>query len=261
MILLDTLDLRSRLATFRTLGSSRGQALVVIDRLRGGLTQLGIDRLVVKFESGRVVEMPCMPPGAAAGAEAGEQGRSSTAAGGARPGASAAGTLTKPRATDPGPHPASAGERRRSITHRLELNDGNPTYVAHFPHRLESLETIALYSGIALSTFGPLTGPLHFVRLALYELCANAVEHGQPLTTGIEIELGLGFEIGHVSGWIRDYCAEFNPSANPLPALAEHVAEGARRGYGLHMVHRILTTLAHDFDGTGNRLTFRKEIA
>jgi anti-sigma regulatory factor (Ser/Thr protein kinase) len=260
VILLEKLDLAARFATFRTLGSSRGQALVVMDRLRSGLRQLGIDRLAVRFESGKSIEMPCALPDDVFPASFGEGSQGTTGVQSSRDGMPSLGTATQTRAADPGPHPSTNVERRRAIVHRLELEDGKPTYVARFPHQLESLETIALYSGVALSTFGPLTGPLHFVRLALYELCANAIEHGRPLAAGTEIELGLGFENGRVSGWIRDRCEEFDPSANPLPALAKHAAEGARRGYGLHMVHRILTTVTHDFDGTGNRLAFRKEI-
>jgi anti-sigma regulatory factor (Ser/Thr protein kinase) len=261
VILLEKLDLATRYATFRTLGSSRGQTLVVVDRLRTGLKQLGIDRLAVRFENGSSIEMPCDLPGDVLQSSVGGQSQGVAGAHSSPPGLLSLGMATETRAPDPGPHPSTSGERRRTIVHRFELENGKPTYEARFPHQLESLETIALYSGVALSTFGPLTGPLHFVRLALYELCANAIEHGRPFAPGVEIELGLSFDDGRVAGWIRDHCERFDPSANPLPTLAEHAAEGARRGYGLHMVHRILTTLTHDFDGTGNRLTFRKEIA
>jgi hypothetical protein len=97
------------------------------------------------------------------------------------------------------------------IVHRLDMDAGVPTYVARIPHRRDCLEAIATYTGIVLATHGPLRGSLNFFHLALYELIANILDHGRPMTTPCELELGLRLESDVVAGWLQDGCELFDP--------------------------------------------------
>ena len=262
MIVLEKLDLGAHAAEFRSLVGTRCQARDALGRLRPLLERLGIDHVGLVLVGGRRIETvwrtTLRPPGPhpivsqeAPSTSALPESASPTAAGAscADP-SSTRSTLVAP----------TTG-RSFQIVHTLELEDGVPTYIARFAHRREDLDSIGAYTNLILATHGPLRGSLNFLQLALYELCANALDHGRPLASDTEIELGLRLEEQVVSGWLRDGCESFDPRSVDLPPLAVHAANRPRRGYGLHMVFQILDSLSHDFDGTGNRLTFRKEIA
>jgi anti-sigma regulatory factor (Ser/Thr protein kinase) len=254
VIVLEKLDIQARCAELRAISGTRGHALHVVGRLQSSLDRLGIERVGLVLTSGQRLDIGPAGAPAAPAAVSGAAPRPVAAASSA-PG-------------EENGHPSMGGRSLTTaalrgsaeITHRLEMNAGVPTYVASIPHRRDCLEAIATYTGIVLATHGPLRGPLSFFQLALYELIANILDHGRPLETPCELELGLRLESDVVAGWIQDRCQIFDPRSVSLPSLTQHLANRPRRGYGLHMVFNILDSLSHDFDGTGNRLAFWKEI-
>jgi anti-sigma regulatory factor (Ser/Thr protein kinase) len=123
-----------------------------------------------------------------------------------------------------------------------------------------SLRPLSSFVALALATHLQSNSELLKVRLGLYEILANVLEHGRMLRPGASLEVGLALEPDAVRGWIRDECARFDPRAWPSVPVADLVSGRSTRGYGIHLVRQILGTLEHRFDGNGNTLTFRKEI-
>ena len=256
MIVLEKLDFQARSAELRALSGTRGHALHVIGRLQPALERLGIERVGLVLTSGQRFDLgrPVASAAPAPGAAPGPAPRAIPPAMSAPKGGNGDASMREPAA-------ATAMLRGSAeIVHRLEMNGGVPTYIARIPHRRDCLEAIATYSGIVLATHGPLRGSLSFFQLALYELIANVLDHGRPLTTPCDLELGLRLESDVVTGWLQDHCELFDPRSVSLTPLTQHLVNRPRRGYGLHMVFNILDSLSHDFDGTGNRLAFWKEI-
>jgi anti-sigma regulatory factor (Ser/Thr protein kinase) len=141
--------------------------------------------------------------------------------------------------------------------HRGRLDGDAVVYTSRFEHRRENLAWMALYTHALLATCN--SGPGQRLRLVLYELFANILEHGQPRRAGATIAFELRFEPGTISGWIEDGCEPFDPTSHPLPVLAAHAGSRAARGYGLHIVRRCLGSLRHRQLASGNRLEFRME--
>lgn len=163
----------------------------------------------------------------------------------------------------PPPSPAGHGPAVQTLGTRQSLSfvHGYPHYEIQVPHADASLRVLSIYTGLVLATFGPQAHDLTHLRLALYELCANILEHGRPTSRDPELGLAVQFLDGRIEGWIQDRCRNFDPLASEVSPVVENPkVRWRRRGYGLHIVRRLLTTLSHEFDGTGNRLTFSKEI-
>jgi anti-sigma regulatory factor (Ser/Thr protein kinase) len=147
-----------------------------------------------------------------------------------------------------------------ALVHELALDGAVPVYVARCPHRRDTLEILGLWADAVLGTRGPVRGRLHQARLALYELCANALEHGRPLQAGADIVVTVRLEPDAIECRIQDQCERFDPGAPRDRSLAEHVARRPTRGYGLHLVGRLVDRLSHVWEGNGNAIDFRKEL-
>jgi anti-sigma regulatory factor (Ser/Thr protein kinase) len=141
------------------------------------------------------------------------------------------------------------------------VRDQEAEYRLRLAHAPESLRPLSAYVALVLATHSNWSEPLLQVRLALYEILANVLEHGRPLRTPTEVEVGLILEPRSVRGWIRDECVRFDPGAWRSVPVPDLVAGRSVRGYGMHLVGTILGTLEHSFDGTGNCLTFGKEVS
>jgi anti-sigma regulatory factor (Ser/Thr protein kinase) len=234
MIVLESLDLAARHARLRALTPDGAAACAALGRLTPGFIRMGVERVELTFADGRHIETNPAPYG---------DGRPSPGLGLDQRGSQSTPTSTLPL-----------------LRHTLWLDGETPTYVAAFEHRRDGLGTISLYLGVVLETSGELTGARQHLLLSLYELCSNTLEHGRLLGPRGDVEIGIRIRPGSIDGWIRDCCERFDPGSVPIRPLPEHVVARPNRGYGLHMARRILDTIVHEFDGTGNVVRFRKEI-
>ena len=227
MIVLETLDVRAREATLR-LGTGPDPQRAV-DRTRGWLEQLGIEAIAVATPEGPRVLAP-------------------------RPA-----TAPEPELWDPSAAAPAATLATAPLEHRCQLDRHITTYMARFEHKRQSLETISAYLNALLSTYEPQGVALHHLHLALYELCANTLEHGRPRRAHARLEIELRFESASISGWIRDACQPFDPTSHPVRPMQEQLARPRARGYGIHIIRRCLDAIVHRFEREGNQIEFRME--
>lgn len=143
----------------------------------------------------------------------------------------------------------------------LQLVCGRPRYEIEVAHAEASLRALSTYIGVVLATHGPALHDLTHLRLVLYELAANVLEHGRPLGTDTVLQLGLLLGEHRIEGWLQDRCRPFDPFTAALSPIVDPVLHRRRRGYGLHIVRYFLTSFGHEYNDTGNRLTFSKEIS
>lgn len=146
------------------------------------------------------------------------------------------------------------------LGHRWTIEQGCAVYDARFSHESYSLPLISAYVTMLLASVGASESQIMQLRLAVYEICANIVEHGivhqDPAEIGIHLSLGPD----EVAGWIQDSCEHFNPTSKPVGSVKEHMASRASRGYGIHMMRQLLHEFGHEFNSTGNRTLFKKRI-
>jgi len=145
--------------------------------------------------------------------------------------------------------------------HQGSVRGDHIDYEAHFAHQRMSPPLIASYVSLLLATIGTHESQILQFRLAMYEMCANVVEHGTLQQSPAEIGIHLALTPGEVHGWIQDGCDYFDLSAQPTGNIREHAETRAARGYGIHMMHQLLESIDHEFNTTGNRIHFRKRIA
>lgn len=232
MIILEQLDLDQRQATVRVLGADAMGRQVPGARLLQLLGELGCDSL------------RCILPSDLERTMALDGSRSNG---------------VDPRHDTPRIAPV-ASLVAAGLTHRCRMHDGVPLYVGRVVHHRDSLEVISIYCDVLLSTLAARQSLLSALRLALYEICANVLEHGRPLVADAGLEVALRCERSAVSGWIEDRCERFDPLAGPAVALPDRALQGHRRGYGISIIRSTLDSLSHRHDGAGNRLEFRKEL-
>jgi anti-sigma regulatory factor (Ser/Thr protein kinase) len=147
------------------------------------------------------------------------------------------------------------------LQHRCRLAAaGRPLYTASFRHAMDGLRLLSPYTGLLLATFGPFPKSLMHLRVAIYELCVNTVEHGTPRRTPARLTLELRFEERAIAGTLHDECMPFDPRAAPVASFEDRLGARSARGYGIAMVHRLVDSLAHTAAAGGNRLDFRKRI-
>ena len=146
------------------------------------------------------------------------------------------------------------------LGHRWTLEQGCAVYDARFSHESYSLPLISAYVTMLLASMGASESQIMQFRLAVYEICANIVEHGVVRQQPTEIGIHLALMPGEVRGWIQDSCERFDPLSKPTGSVKEHMATRASRGYGIHMMRQLLQELDHEFNSTGNRTLFKKRI-
>jgi anti-sigma regulatory factor (Ser/Thr protein kinase) len=145
--------------------------------------------------------------------------------------------------------------------HRCSVQEDQLIYDAVFAHEAVAPPLIAAYVSLLLATVGTRESHILQFRLAMYEICANIVEHGIVQHPAAEIGIHLAFTPGEASGWIQDACDRFDLSAQPVGSIKEQAATRASRGYGIHMLRQLLQSMDHEFNTTGNRIHFRKRMA
>jgi anti-sigma regulatory factor (Ser/Thr protein kinase) len=171
------------------------------------------------------------------------------------------GSRTCTRWLDDAPPPAAAPDpRTQLLQHRAELVNGRPSYTAWLGHGPDGLRLLSPYVGLLLSTYGPYPKNLMHLRVAVYELGVNAIEHGTPRRRPARLKLELRFLDGAIAGSLQDECTPFDPLAVPVPTVDDLIGARRAHGYGIPMVHRLVDSLTHAYTGTGNRVDFHKRI-
>jgi len=158
------------------------------------------------------------------------------------------------------PKPTLAVADTNSVLHRWKLQKGKPVYDGTFEHHEDSVYQLSCYAALTLATFGSFGHDLLELRLAIHELCANVVEHGRQNGRAGKIHLHLEFSGDRIEGYIQDCCKPFDPFQVKQQSLPKQVENRAPRGYGLHMIQRLLDLVEYEFNDTGNRITFRKKV-
>jgi anti-sigma regulatory factor (Ser/Thr protein kinase) len=147
-----------------------------------------------------------------------------------------------------------------ALEHRYTIEAGTVRYTAGFEHSPAGLRLLSPYIGLLLATYGPFPRRLMHLRLAIYELCANIIEHGVPQASDPRLRLEIRFESDRIHCTVQDQCERFDPIAAPMMVFTDLLASRSPRGYGIPLVHRLLDSLQHTYDGTGNQLEFHKRI-
>jgi anti-sigma regulatory factor (Ser/Thr protein kinase) len=248
MIVLETLDTNTGTAELLLVSGEWDTAGDELEGLVGMATQLGLRVLRMRSASGRVCTRVLVEPDPVAG----EARRAEL------PSHSPHGDMAAPSSRQ-NPAPMTV-EELPGLVHRYTGKGGAPSYEVTFEHRPESLRAISLYAGLVLEAWVPAATANAHLRLAIYELCANIIDHGTPRRPEPVLKIALRFDGRQVHGWIQDCCERFDPSTARVASLEELVAARSRRGYGIRIVRQLLDSYRHRFNETGNKLMFRKGV-
>lgn len=160
-----------------------------------------------------------------------------------------------------GDPPTGSLAAREQLQLRWMFDNQGLQYFVRLPHRPEADPLVALYTALALATYG-LTHEMLLLqlRLVVCELSSNVLEHGCPLHGDAHLQLRLELGRFRIRGWIQDECQPFNPLRYSDDEPAQRVTLRARRGYGIMMVARMLDKLEHEYNSTGNLVSFVKKV-
>lgn len=155
---------------------------------------------------------------------------------------------------------AEAVETTHLRGHEWSLSRGLPVYEGEFEQQRHCLASTSRYAALLLCSYGPEEKHLMELRLAIYEIVANVLEHGHRESQHGRLWIHLRFGEGAISGWIQDSCERFDPFETTTMSLPENIQARRNRGYGIEIIRRLLDGLEHEFNETGNRITFKKRI-
>ena len=147
------------------------------------------------------------------------------------------------------------------LWHRWTLLDGCPIYDVRFLHAMDGLSELSRYVGLLLATYGHPKSHLTQLHIAVHEICANIIEHGQRIADAGHLDVHLELGEGEIRGWVQDTCKWFDPTMVQPARSTQLAASRLRRGYGITLIQALLDTLHHDFNSIGNRITFSKGIS
>lgn len=159
-------------------------------------------------------------------------------------------------ATDAAPHVPG-------VTIRLISEREPVVYELSVARDVPGTRAMATALGVVLATYGPQENDLMRLRVALYEIVANATEHGRRDPTDrrddrVTVELTFGTD--GIVGAVRDRCTAFDPAQRLTPAVKNVLDDGHPRGLGLPMIRRLLDETDHSYQDDGNVVRFRKRI-
>ena len=255
MILLERIDLAGRRAEYRVLGCHDAMGREVFARASALARQLGLDdvRLLdersgaptLRGTSGQGVDavLAAAPtPGARDNREASPE-----------PAANAVAVAVSATRTD-------SAKLAPSPRHRWEIVAGVAECELVFEHEPTSRDLVALWVPLVLACSGAPEDRLVQLHTGLYEICANILEHGRLRHEPGMFTIVLRFHADRIEGYVQDCCERFDSALPPLQGVLERVGTRARRGFGIHMMLRLIDHLQHEYNETGNRLVFTKGI-
>jgi anti-sigma regulatory factor (Ser/Thr protein kinase) len=100
------------------------------------------------------------------------------------------------------------------------------------------------------------------LRLCVYELASNSVEHGTFTTDSPTICLGLTFSDDRVSVKYRDNADVFlTNSASEIDLVAERINTSSKRGLGLYMLNKICVDFEYERTDDWNITSFSLDLS
>jgi serine/threonine-protein kinase RsbW len=81
---------------------------------------------------------------------------------------------------------------------------------------------------------------IHFLILAVDEVCTNLIVHSHNCNPKDYFDLNISFENNHIVFEIRDTANEFNILDYKEPTIEQLIAEGRQGGLGLNLVKKII---------------------
>lgn len=98
------------------------------------------------------------------------------------------------------------------------------------------------------------------IILAVDEALANVVEHAYGTGTGT-IEIVFDLDEARLVVTIRDNGVKFNPEAVPTPDVQDLIKKGAKGGYGLLLMRKIMDEVKYVLDTSwSNELVMTKKL-
>ena len=89
---------------------------------------------------------------------------------------------------------------------------------------------------------------IHFLVLAVDEVCANLMVHSHNCNPKEFLDLNVSIANNHIIFEIRDTGTSFNIIDYKEPSLEKLIAEGRRGGLGLNLVKKIIDKIEIDKD-------------
>ena len=99
------------------------------------------------------------------------------------------------------------------------------------------------------------------IELAAYEALVNIIEHNPHPRAGAKISMRCTIAPARITLTIANTGVHFDPTAAPMPDLAEHFKKGRRRGLGIYIIRTLMDTMEYSFAKGVNRLRMVKRIA
>jgi anti-sigma B factor antagonist len=118
---------------------------------------------------------------------------------------------------------------------------------------VDDLTSAVLIVGIAVSLD---QRALSHLRLCLYELAANTVEHAEFQGAQPEIRVGIAADKNRIEVDYSDNAAEFSTIREERIDIGERIRGKHKRGLGLYLLGRMTTGLKYERDAGRNRTTF-----
>ena len=107
--------------------------------------------------------------------------------------------------------------------------------MAGFPYNLSCVNDFAVVCGKSI----PLSQRvLTRLRLSVYELAANSVEHAVFTSVTPKIEIHIGVTLQKIIIDYRDNGSPFEPEIEDESSFKEKIEKGSRRGLGLHFLQK-----------------------
>jgi anti-anti-sigma factor len=142
----------------------------------------------------------------------------------------------------------SMGDAEEPVGYRLRFIASTNT--------LERLTTAVLLLGASI----PLDDKsLSHLRLCVYELAANTLEHGEFPGGTPEIAVSFWFSDSHVIVDYRDNAEPFSTACEKTIDVGEKIKNRSKRGLGLFLLHRITEDLEYQRVGAENSTRFKVE--
>jgi serine/threonine-protein kinase RsbW len=120
------------------------------------------------------------------------------------------------------------------------------------------LAAIAEFSRRAAEAAGMDSQTVYNVQLAVDEACSNIIEHAYGEEEAGDITCTCEVGPDGLRLLLRDQGRPFDPTAVPLPDLANGIEDRRIGGLGLYLISEIMDEVHFEFDESGNTLTLVK---
>ena len=137
-----------------------------------------------------------------------------------------------------------------------EVVEPPPVYEFEFDADRRVLDRVSEFALIVGAAAGLDTFGVSRLRLAVYELAVNTVEHATFDGPG-KIRLGFATTNGNVDVTYDDNAASFETVTSGQVDIDNKIKKGDKRGLGLFLLAKIASDLAWDHAGGWNRTSFR----